>query len=200
MVAGSDVTYDTTAELYSPPYLSQGKRPVIIGGVPEAVTRGQVRTLLATQLLPSVALSPAPPPPPPSALILSYRFQLSIPMVDILQVLAVDYSTKGGVLGKVTRALLLRTGTCTHSTQFGERCTGRGAAEHGGWDAVACSVHSMAVCRRQRQQRQTALRPTSLGRASLPPATHHPAVPPALSSRRRRSFHVARGDQQLRPL
>ncbi|PSC67212.1 kelch motif family isoform A [Micractinium conductrix] len=74
MVAGSDVTYDTTAELYSPPYLSQGKRPVIIGGVPEAVTRGQV--------------------------------------------LAVDYSTKGGVLGKVTRALLLRTGTCTHSSQF----------------------------------------------------------------------------------
>ncbi|PSC67066.1 galactose oxidase, partial [Micractinium conductrix] len=73
MVAGSDVTY-TTAELYSPPYLSQGKRPVIIGGVPEAVTRGQV--------------------------------------------LAVDYSTKGGVLGKVTRALLLRTGTCTHSSQF----------------------------------------------------------------------------------
>ncbi|PSC67017.1 galactose oxidase, partial [Micractinium conductrix] len=67
MVAGSDVTYDTTAELYSPPYLSQGKRPVIIGGVPEAVTRA---------------------------------------------------STKGGVLGKVTRALLLRTGTCTHSSQF----------------------------------------------------------------------------------
>jgi hypothetical protein len=29
MVAGSDVTWDTTAEVYSPPYLGRGPRPVI---------------------------------------------------------------------------------------------------------------------------------------------------------------------------
>jgi hypothetical protein len=29
MLAGSDVTYDQTAELYSPPYLNKGPRPTI---------------------------------------------------------------------------------------------------------------------------------------------------------------------------
>jgi hypothetical protein len=37
MVAGSDVTWDHTAEIYSPPYLSKGPRPVIVS-MPSSAT------------------------------------------------------------------------------------------------------------------------------------------------------------------
>ncbi|KAI7836014.1 hypothetical protein COHA_010098 [Chlorella ohadii] len=40
MVSGSDVTGDTTAEVYSPPYLFRGPRPVIVSGS-DAIVQGQ---------------------------------------------------------------------------------------------------------------------------------------------------------------
>lgn len=70
MTAGSDVTWDQTAELFSPPYLSKGPRP----GITQA---------------PSFHTAGAD--------------------------LAVKYESED----PVTRAILIRSGTATHSMNFG---------------------------------------------------------------------------------
>jgi len=86
-VAGSDVTWDTTAEIFTPPYLSLGPRPVITSA--------------------PTSIKPGDP------------IQLQYTSTD-----------------KVTKAILIRTTSVTHSMPFGERRWAVWASSRAVWCAA----------------------------------------------------------------